>query len=141
MRDLFGNLTLESSIEELELSVRVYNACRNLNLYTIGEVIEGVKSGRFLKARKTIFEIYELIRSKGLPIELPHWSLIYYKAVTTPEIEAAVAELDGLIRERNEAIHVAQGLNGTPIARLRSKIAEMRHATIRAQAAIQKVTR
>lgn len=135
MKDLFGNLTLESPIQELELSVRAYNTCQRLNLHTIGEVIEGIKSGRFLKARKTIFELYQLLREQELPVELPHWSLIYYRAVTTPEIEAAVTELDGLIRERNEAIHAARGLNGTPIERLRSKIAEMRHAAVRAQAA------
>ncbi|MBM3750060.1 MAG: DNA-directed RNA polymerase subunit alpha [Acidimicrobiia bacterium] len=66
-----GNVHLDKSVEELELSVRSYNCLKNANIRTIRELVQK-SEGEMLKTknfgRKSLNEIKEILTTMGLSL-------------------------------------------------------------------------
>jgi DNA-directed RNA polymerase subunit alpha len=65
------NENLNRSVEELELSVRIYNCLKNANIQSIGELVQKTEA-EMLKTknfgRKSLNEIKEILNSMGLSL-------------------------------------------------------------------------
>ncbi len=79
---LFTNEQMEQGVDVLDLSQRAYNCLRRNNIYTLGDLVNGVKTNGEETSKRRLLKFRNLGRKTSEEILL---KMFYYQFIVLPE--------------------------------------------------------